>query len=158
MKKYINCILTWMSHVDIRTAFSNGSALLLGTLPYTFFPFSSPLLPFPLYSQPSAAVVSIHSSLIVCWHWQTSLGVVFQGETRQARYSRPYVSWPRHRASRLPWRGREVKHFKTKQPGIHMPGSENKAGRVNRGGESWAHSVTWFVSKRPATDKTLTSC
>lgn len=30
------------------------------------FPFSSPLLPFPLYSQPSAAVVSIHSSLIVC--------------------------------------------------------------------------------------------
>lgn len=64
MKKYINCILTWMSHVDIRTAFLNGPALLLGTLPYTFFPFLHPSSPFLFTPSPQQQLsVSIpHSS------------------------------------------------------------------------------------------------
>lgn len=99
-----------------------------GTWPQTDSYFVSPLHPLPRFFPPFRAVVSVHSSLIVCWHWQTSSGVVFYGETRQAWQSRAYVSWPRHQGSRLPRRGREVKHFKTKQPGIHMPGRENRAG------------------------------
>lgn len=67
------------------------------------------------------------------------------------------MSRPRRHDGRLPWRGGKVKHFKTKQPAIHMLGRENRVrpGKVNRHLGSFRHLI---YLRQACKVKTLASC
>lgn len=118
-----------------------------------FFAPISPLLPFPLFFPP----LSSSCQCPFLTRRVLTLANKFGGRLSLRATSgtiEPALCELIHAAG-CQEREVEVKHFKTKQPGIHMVGREREwEARMGgwREGETpkWARSVTWFGSKRPA--------